>query len=271
MATTENTVTVPQSVKQSLDELIKQGKAVSALFAKANSALYLILGECKALADATDKKVLAQACKDRGIEVKGSTHAYALVLYIVFADISRQKVSAYASVLKKAEEKKLKSAIDVAQWITAGNGIEAIRTGGARNATSSANTSNVQASTVAASNPSLQVSEAAPEDDAQPEQRAKDFLGLAHGGVELDASFFPAGMPLGNPLAMLVESTATGAYKVTFVTHAQSAVRPLLVALGRQLDREVGDASSLILADAIDRDEAKLDEAIQAARAAADA
>lgn len=278
MASNANTVTVPMTVNQSLDQLIKQRAAAAALIVKANAALYLVLGECKALADATDKNVLKQACKDRGIEVKNNTHAYSLVLYIVFSDITRQKVSAYAAVLKKAEEAKLKSAAAVAQWIAANNGVEAIRTGGQRTNNSSntsngtTSVSNAQASTIAASNPSLQVSEEVPqEDDTKPEQRAKDFLAQGHGGVELDASFFPVEMPMGSVLAMLVESTATGAYKVTFVTNAQSAVRPLLVTLGRELDREQADASSLILSDIIDSKEAELEAAIQAAREATNA
>ncbi|MGE6784718.1 hypothetical protein ACQKGL_19585 [Ensifer adhaerens] len=278
MANNANTVSVPQAVNQSLDQLIKQRAAAAALFAKANAALYLVLGECKVLADATDKIVLKQACKDRGIEVKNNTHVYSLVLYIVFSDITRQKVSAYAAVLKKAEEAKLTSAAVVARWIASNNGIEAIRTGSQRTNNSpdssnvTTNAPNAQASTIAASNPSLQVSEEVPqEDDTKPEQRAKDFLAQGHGGVELDASFFPVEMPMGSVLAMLVEPTATGTYKVTFVTNSQSAVRPLLVTLGRELDREQADANSLILSDVIDSKEAELEAAIQAAREATSA
>lgn len=271
MANENGTVVVPQTVNSSLEQLIKQREAVSQLLAKANAALYLLLGECKVLADATDKKVLAQACKDRGIEIKSNTHAYSLILYIVFADISRQKVSAYAVVLKKAEQAKLASAADVANWISVNNGIEAIRTGGARSGkgTSPSSNTNVKAGSIAASNQMPQISEEAPEEDeAKPEKRALDYLAQSHGGVELDPAFFPMEIPRGSRIALLAEPTSTGAYRITFITNVSSAVRPLVIVLGRELDCERRSANSLILSEVIDRNEAALDAAIQAAREA---
>lgn len=273
MAKNTNTVTVPATVDQALKQLSAQRVAVAALFAKANTALYQLLGECKELADATDKQILRQACKDRKIEVKSNTNIYALVLYIVFSDITRQKVSAYAAVLKKAEDAKLKSAADVCKWIAANNGVEAIRNGGQRanNSPSTANgttsSTNTQSVTIAASNPSPQISEEVPaEDDKDPEQRARDFLVQRHGGVVLDAKFFPTELPVGDQLAMLVEPTQSGNYQITFVTNVQAAVRPLLAALGRELDRERADGNSLILSEIIDSQAAALEAAIKAAR-----
>lgn len=104
------------------------------------AALYEIVGRCFTLllTNADDEVALYDAAKELDVKITGKTDLAMIVVRIVFGSSDRRRESALASVLRAAlADVVAVQAQGMAQWIAANGGLEAIRKGASKSATSS--------------------------------------------------------------------------------------------------------------------------------------
>lgn len=113
-----------------IDEIIDDRKRWDAEVLATNSRLYRILSACLAvyLELEDNKAALYALAEQRGVSSNRRTDSILLILKLIFGDEDRQRLSAYAVVLRKALDNP-EARADLPAWIVKHGGVEAIRTG----------------------------------------------------------------------------------------------------------------------------------------------
>lgn len=126
-----NHVQVSTSLVSDIDNIIGERKGwESTELLASNKRLYGILASCMSLIKtyAEKKEEILALADERNVKRNAKTDIISIVLKLIFGDDDRQRISAYAVVLRKAMADK-QTPQSLPEWISDNKGVEAIRTG----------------------------------------------------------------------------------------------------------------------------------------------
>lgn len=237
-------------IKLELDRIVALRKAYEASIADSRHKLYEVIAEAIRFVKTHSRAKLASLA-DGVFSVTKKTGASLIAMKLIFPFNEefysdnrdhQRKCSAYAAAVDFAIAKGVTPEQFVAYAKAFKGGIEAMRTGSDR----APKTSELDAHTVA----------------KEKVNRAKEILSQNPAGIDLDPAFFPANMPIGNELALLVRPLANGHYQVVFATTASKSTVPLMIAFAEQVDAEAKTENSLVMSEALPGQQDDLEDAI---------